>query len=43
MPELNPTAENIAKFLFDIFKKQFPLLFRVEVKETPKTRAIYEA
>jgi 6-pyruvoyltetrahydropterin/6-carboxytetrahydropterin synthase len=43
MPGVNPTAENIAKFLHDTFKAQFPLLFKVEVCETPKTKAIYEA
>ena len=43
MPGVNPTAENIAKFLHDTFKAQFPLLFKVEVCETPKTKAFYEA
>lgn len=42
IPE-NPTAENIAFFLFSIFKKEIPELFAVEVSETPKTSAIYEA
>jgi 6-pyruvoyltetrahydropterin/6-carboxytetrahydropterin synthase len=40
---ISPTAENIAKFLYDIFQLQFPLLFKVEVSETPKTIAFYEA
>lgn len=39
----NPTAENIAKYLYDIFKKNTPELYAVEVSETPKTTAIYEA
>ncbi|WP_165022857.1 MULTISPECIES: 6-carboxytetrahydropterin synthase QueD [unclassified Dysgonomonas] len=39
----NPTAENIAKHLYDIFKKSIPELYAVEVCETPKTSAIYEA
>ena len=39
----NPTAENIAFFLYSIFKKDIPELFAVEVSETPKTSAIYEA
>ena len=43
MPDVNPTAENIAKQLYDTFHSQFPLLFKVEVSETPKTKAIYEA
>lgn len=41
--KVNPTAENIAKELFDIFVKQLPQLYAVEVSETPKTTAIYEA
>ena len=41
--DTNPTAENIAKFLYDTFKPQFPLLFKVKVCETPKTKAFYEA
>ena len=39
----NPTAENLAKYLFDVFKKDIPELYAVEVSETPKTTAIYEA
>ncbi|NDW10404.1 6-carboxytetrahydropterin synthase QueD [Dysgonomonas sp. 520] len=39
----NPTAEHLAKYLYDIFKKDIPELFAVEVSETPKTSAIYEA
>ena len=39
----HPTAENIARFLFDKFKPSFPELYAVEVSETPKTSAIYEA
>lgn len=39
----NPTAENMAKYLYDTFKKDIPELYAVEVCETPKTSAIYEA
>lgn len=39
----NPTAENMAKHLYDIFKTSIPELWAVEVCETPKTSAIYEA
>ncbi|MDR1881577.1 MAG: 6-carboxytetrahydropterin synthase QueD [Prevotella sp.] len=39
----NPTAENMAKYLYDAFKKDIPELYAVEVSETPKTNAIYEA
>lgn len=41
--DFNPSAENIARYLFDLFKNGFPELFAVEVSETPKTTAIYEA
>ena len=37
-----PSAENIAKWLFYKFKPQFPLLNAIEVKETDKTSARYE-
>lgn len=39
----NPTAENLAKYLYDIFSKEAPEIYAVEVSETPKTTAIYEA
>jgi len=39
----NPTAENMAKYFFDLFRKTHPLLSAVEVSETPKTNARYEA
>lgn len=38
----HPTAENIARYLFDIFSKKLPELYAVEVSETPKTSAVYE-
>lgn len=38
----NPTAENIAKYLFETFSKDIRELYAVEVSETPKTTAIYE-
>ena len=40
--DFNPTSENIAKFLFDIFKQKYYQLIRVEVSETPFTNAFYE-
>jgi 6-pyruvoyltetrahydropterin/6-carboxytetrahydropterin synthase len=40
--DFNPSAENIAKRLFETFKEQLPCLYAVEVSETPKTSAIYE-
>lgn len=39
----NPTAENLAKAIYDKFKPMMPELYAVEVSETPKTTAIYEA
>lgn len=38
----NPTAENIAKRLYDVFKEEIQELYAIEVSETPKTSAIYE-
>jgi len=38
----NPTAENIAAKVFKKFEKEYPLLTKVTVKETPKTMASYE-
>ncbi len=38
----HPTAENIARYLYEKFKEKLPQLYAVEVSETPKTGAIYE-
>jgi 6-pyruvoyltetrahydropterin/6-carboxytetrahydropterin synthase len=40
---INPTAENIARTLYDRFKPEFPQLYKVEISETPKTKATYES
>ena len=40
--DFNPTAENIAKHLFDLFKPNFPQLSAISIKETDKTIAKYE-
>jgi 6-pyruvoyltetrahydropterin/6-carboxytetrahydropterin synthase len=37
----NPTAENLAKHFFKLFKRDFPQLSAVIVKETEKTMAKY--
>lgn len=37
-----PSAENIAKHIYDLCKAQFPQLKAVTVKETDKTAATYE-
>jgi len=39
---IEPTAENIAKHLYDWFKATIPRLSAVEVSETPKTNCRYE-
>ena len=38
----NPTAENIAMYLFTLFRADYTLLHAISVKETPKTIARYE-
>lgn len=40
--DFNPTAENMAKAFFELWKPKFPKLVAVEVSETPKTSARYE-
>jgi 6-pyruvoyltetrahydropterin/6-carboxytetrahydropterin synthase len=40
--EINTTVENMCKVLFDIFKQTTPLLFAIEMSETPKTNCRYE-
>ena len=37
----NPSAENIAKYLYDIFTRTYPLLTAITVSETDKTFATY--
>jgi len=39
---LNPSAERMAKFFYELWIEEFPLLCAVEVSETPKTTARYE-
>jgi len=39
----NPTAENIARMIYQKFIGQFKSLYAVKVKETDKTEAIYYA
>lgn len=39
--DFNPTAENMAKHFYGIFKDMFPQVFSVRVKETEKTEAVY--
>lgn len=36
------TAENIAFYLYTVFKPIYPELYAIEVSETPKTNAVYE-
>jgi len=39
---VHPTAENIARHLFEKFTASLPQMYAVEVSETPKTSAVYE-
>jgi 6-pyruvoyltetrahydropterin/6-carboxytetrahydropterin synthase len=39
----NPTAENMARLLFDVAKKQGLPIVKVEVWESETSRAVYEA
>lgn len=41
-PMDNPTAENMARIIFERFKPIIPQLAAIEVSETPKTNARYE-
>lgn len=40
--DFNPTAENMANHIYQIFKLSLPQLKAVEVSETPKTNARFE-
>ena len=37
----NPTAENLAKFIYDRVKKEFSVLYKVSVWESENTAATY--
>jgi 6-pyruvoyltetrahydropterin/6-carboxytetrahydropterin synthase len=41
-PDTNTTVENMTVLLFDLFKKDIPLLSAIEMSETPKTNCRYE-
>lgn len=40
--DINPTAENLACTLYNIFVEWIPQIYAIEVSETAKTTAIYE-
>lgn len=40
--DFQPTVELMTKFIYDKFKKEFPLLSAIEMSETPKTNCRYE-
>ncbi len=40
--DFQTSVENMSKYVYDLFKLQFPLLFAVEMSETPKTSCRYE-
>ncbi|RME91299.1 MAG: 6-carboxytetrahydropterin synthase QueD [Candidatus Hydrogenedentota bacterium] len=37
----NPTAEVIAKYIFNALKKDLPNLYSITVRETPTSRCVY--
>jgi len=39
--KINPTAENISKYIFDSLKSKFPEVFEVCVWESDNARAVY--
>ncbi len=41
-PLHNPTVENMAPVIFHYLKRSFPLLYAIELSETPKTNCRYE-
>ena len=41
MDHVNPTAELIAKYLYDLFINEYPKIVAIHVSETPKTWAVY--
>lgn len=41
-PAHNTTVENMCQILFNFFKEDFPLLYAIEMSETPKTNCRYE-
>lgn len=40
--DFQTSVENMSKYVYDLFKPQFPLLFAVEMSETPRTNCRYE-
>jgi len=40
--DFQTSVENMSKYIYDLFKPQFPLLVAVEMSETPKTNCRYE-
>lgn len=40
--DFQTSVENISKYIYDLFKVQFPLLYAIEISETPKTNCRYE-
>jgi 6-pyruvoyltetrahydropterin/6-carboxytetrahydropterin synthase len=40
--EFNPTVEFMTRYIFKLFKKDFPKLHALSMSETPKTNCYYE-
>jgi 6-pyruvoyltetrahydropterin/6-carboxytetrahydropterin synthase len=41
--DFQTSVENMSKYIFELFKPQFPLIVAVEMSETSKTSCRYEA
>ncbi|WP_328779901.1 6-pyruvoyl tetrahydropterin synthase family protein [Streptomyces canus] len=41
VPDLNPSAENLAMWIYSVWSERFPEITAVRVSETPKTWAEY--
>jgi 6-pyruvoyltetrahydropterin/6-carboxytetrahydropterin synthase len=40
--DFQPSVEHMSRHIYQLFKKDFPLLYAIEISETPKTNCRYE-
>jgi 6-pyruvoyltetrahydropterin/6-carboxytetrahydropterin synthase len=40
--DFQPSVEMMSKYIYELFKPQFPLISAIEMSETPKTNCRYE-
>ncbi len=40
--DFNPTVEFMSKYIYELFKPEFPKLHAISMSETPKTNCYYE-